>query len=145
MEWTAGDYVLTDDPARADIEAIHRLLRETYWAATRQRETVVRSVQHSLCFSLFHGGSQVGVARVLTDQVTTSYLCDVVIDAGHRGRGMGAWLIERILDHPAVKDTRVLLITRDAQDFYQGLGFSTHPYECMVKRHPLTPGPTEPS
>ena len=41
--------------------------------------------------------------------------------------------MERILDHSAVRNTRVLLITRDAQVFYGRFGFATHRYECMVK------------
>ena len=73
------------------------------------------SVAHSLCFSPFHRGQQVGVARGLTGRGATSYLCDVVIGASHRSRGVGTWVVEQILDHPAVRNTRVLLITRDAQ------------------------------
>ncbi|HEU5179881.1 MAG TPA: GNAT family N-acetyltransferase [Candidatus Polarisedimenticolia bacterium] len=133
MEWIQGEYTLTDDPGRADIEAIHGLLEKTYWAAGRSRELVALSVGSSLCFSLFHDGSQVGVARVLTDVGATSYLCDVVIDPGHRDAGLGSWLMQVILEHPSVRRTRMLLITRDAQPFYRRLGFATHPYECMVR------------
>jgi len=133
MQWTRGEYTLTDDPARADIAAIHGLLQRTYWAGSRSREQVAVTVASSLCFSLFHDDSQVGVARVLTDVGATSYLCDVVIDPDHRDVGIGSWLMEVILDHPSVRRTRVLLITRDAQPFYRRLGFATHPYECMVR------------
>lgn len=138
MEWTHDDYTLTDDPARADVEAIHGLLQETYWAGTRTREAVALTVSRSLCFSLLHDGRQVGVARVLTDEGATSYLCDVVIDPGHRDAGLGSWIMQAILEHPAVRRTRMVLITRDAQAFYRRLGFATHPYECMVR--PATDG-----
>jgi hypothetical protein len=30
----------------------------------------------------------------------------------------------------------MLLVTRDAQDFYRRLGFERHPYECMVRAEP---------
>jgi GNAT superfamily N-acetyltransferase len=133
MDWTHGEYTLTDDRDRADDAAIHDLLRDTYWASARSRELVALSVSHSLCFSLFHRGTQVGVARVLTDEGATSYLGDVVVEASHRSRGLGTWVMERILDHPSVRNTRVLLITRDAQAFYRKFGFETHPYECMVR------------
>ena len=133
MDWTHDGYTLTDDPARADIDAIHALLRDMYWAATRSRELVALSVANSLCFSLLHGGTQVGVARVLTDHGATSYVCDVVLAPGHRDGGLGTWIMQRILAHPAVRRTRVILITRDAQAFYRKLGFATHPYECMIK------------
>ena len=133
MDWNYGEYTLTDDRERADIDVIHSLLRETYWAATRSRELVQLSVANSLCFSLLHGGKQVGVARVLTDVGAISYLCDVVLEPSHRTQGLGTWVMERILDHSAVRNTRVLLITRDAQVFYRRFGFATHRYECMVK------------
>jgi GNAT superfamily N-acetyltransferase len=133
MEWTHGDYILTDERDRADIDAIHNLLRDTYWAATRTRELVALSVENSLCFSLFHSGRQVGIARVLTDYGATSYLCDVVLEPPHRSNGLGSWLMQRVLDHPVVRNTYVLLITRDAQAFYRKFGFATPRYECMAK------------
>lgn len=134
MEWTRGEYTLTDEPDRADVDAIYALLRETYWAASRTRDAVRTSVEHSLCFSLLRGGRQVGVARVLTDLGAASYVVDVVVAEPHRAHGVGTWLMERILAHPAVRDTHVVLITRDAQAFYRGLGFETHPYECMRRQ-----------
>jgi ribosomal protein S18 acetylase RimI-like enzyme len=136
MDWRHDDYTLTDDRDRADVAAIHALLATAYWAGDRSHDAVARSVANSLCFSLFHEGAQVGVARVLTDVGASSYVCDVVIASGHRRRGIGRWLMECLLGHPAVRDTRVILITRDAQAFYRGLGFATHPYECMIRREP---------
>ena len=133
MEWTREDYTLTDDRDRADLDAIHRLLRDTYWASARSRASVALSVENSLCFSLFHRGEQIGVARVLTDVGATSYLCDVVVAPEHRARGVGDWLMRCVLEHPNVRTTRMLLVTRDAQSFYQALGFETHPYECMIR------------
>jgi len=136
MDWSHDHYTLTDDRERADVAAIHALLQTTYWAADRSREQVALSVANSLCFSLFHGDVQVGVARVLTDLGATSYVCDVVIEASHRQHRLGTWLMDCILAHPSVRETRVILITRDAQAFYRRLGFTTHPYECMIKREP---------
>ena len=136
MEWTRDDYTITDDGRRADVEAIHALLRDTYSAATRSRDAVRLSIEHSLCLSLFHRGRQIGLARVLSDVGAASYVLDVVVSEEHRAQGLGTWLMERILEHPAVRDTRVVLITKDAQDFYGGLGFRTHPFECMIKREP---------
>ena len=134
MEWSFGDYTLTDDRSRADLDVVCRLLRDTYWAGDRPRELTALSIEHSLCFSVFHAGQQVGLARVLTDHGATSYVCDVVLHAEHRSHGVGSWVMERILEHPAVRWTRVLLITRDAQDFYRKLGFTSHPYECMLRK-----------
>lgn len=127
------DYELSDDVARIDLDRVCELLRDTYWAADRSRAQIALSLRHSLCFGVFHGGRQVGLARVLTDQGASSYLCDVVIDPEHRSRGLGGWLMRSILGHPAVARTRMLLVTRDAQKFYRRFGFATHPFECMVR------------
>jgi ribosomal protein S18 acetylase RimI-like enzyme len=128
------DYELSDDATRIDLDRVCDLLRDTYWAADRSREQIALSLRHSLCFGVFHGERQVGLARVLSDQGASSYLCDVVIDPEHRSRGLGGWLMRSILRHPAVVRTRMLLVTRDAQEFYRRLGFTTHPYECMLHR-----------
>ena len=133
MDWTNGDYRLTDDRSQADIDAIHRLLKSTYWAAARSHDTVAAGVANSLCFSLFTNGEQIGVARVLTDTVATSYLCDVVVDPGRRAEGVGTWMMARILEHPHVRDTKMVLVTKDAAEFYRKLGFAGHPYICMVR------------
>ncbi len=136
MKWTCNLYELTDDPAAVDLDAVCELLRDTYWAANRPRHLNEESVKHSLCFSVYYQGCQVGLARVLTDQGASSYLCDVVIHPRHRAQGIGKWLMACILEHPQVRQTRMLLVTRDAQKFYGKLGFMTHPYECMVKVEP---------
>jgi N-acetylglutamate synthase-like GNAT family acetyltransferase len=136
MQWTREGYVLTDDAERIDVDAVHTLLRDTYWAGRRSKETVRLSIDNSLCFGLFHDGKQVAVARILTDHGANSYLCDMVLEAAQRSRGLGTWFMKNVLDHPAVRNTRVFLVTRDAQLFYRKLGFATHPYECMVRPEP---------
>jgi ribosomal protein S18 acetylase RimI-like enzyme len=128
-----NDYELSDDATRLDLDRVCELLRDTYWAADRSREQIALSLRHSLCFGVFHGGLQVGFARVLTDHGASSYLCDVVIDPEHRSKGLGGWLMRSILGHPDVARTRMLLVTRDAQEFYRQLGFATHPFECMLR------------
>ena len=133
MDWQHGDYSLTDDSARLDLDAMDALLRTTYWAAERPREITERSVRNSLTFGLFHGAEQVGFARVITDQATVGYLCDVVIAEAHRGQGLGQWLLTCILNHPALRGCRIDLSTKDAQEFYRAFGFGPHPYTSLVR------------
>lgn len=133
MRWDFAGYELTDEAARLDLEAVITLLRTTYWAADRPRDVMARSVQSSLCFSLFHEGVQIGFARVITDYATVGYLCDVVIADGHRGRGVGKWMLACILEHPQLNGCRIDLFTKDAQKFYSALGFGPHCYTNMVR------------
>ena len=115
------------------MDAVEALLRDTYWAADRPRSVLERSVQNSLCFGLFHEGVQVGFGRVVTDFATVAYLCDVVIANGHRGRGVGKWMLTCILEHPQLKGCRIDLFTKDAQEFYRRFGFGPHRYTNMVR------------
>ena len=134
MEWIDGDYKLTDDVQQMDAKAIHALLQGTYWAAKRSLEQVECSLKNSLCLGLFYDGRQIGIARVITDYATFSYLCDVVVHPEHRGKGLGKWMTTTLVQHPAVEGIKMFLITKDAQGVYRPLGFEKHPYECMVKQ-----------
>lgn len=136
MHWEFNSYELTDEAARLDLDAVAALLRDTYWAADRPRSVLERSVQNSLCFGLFHEGGQVGFGRVVTDFATVAYLCDVVIADGHRGKGVGKWMLNCILEHPQLKGCRIDLFTKDAQEFYRGFGFGPHRYTNMVRYPP---------
>jgi GNAT superfamily N-acetyltransferase len=119
-----GEYVVSTDPAKLDVSAIHAFLSRSYWATGIPVETVARSLDGSLCFGLYHQGRQVGLARVITDGATFAYLCDVYILEKHRGRGLGRWLMETVMTHPALQGLRRWsLVTRDAHGLYAGLGF----------------------
>jgi GNAT superfamily N-acetyltransferase len=77
-----------------------------------------------LCFGLFHGKDQVGLARIVTDSATYAYLCDVYVLEDHRGKGLGKWLMERVMAHPALQGLRrFTLATRDAHGLYRQFGF----------------------
>ncbi len=84
-----------------DVDAIHAYLSgESYWARGIPRETVARSIQHSLCVGVFDGAAQVAFARAVTDRATYAYLADVYILESHRGRGLGVRLVEQVMAHP---------------------------------------------
>ncbi len=123
--WRRGDCEASDDPARLDLDRVHDWIGgQSYWAAGIPRERLALAVRHSLCLGLYRGGTQVGFARVVTDRATYAYLCDVWIDAGERGRGLGRWLVECVLAHPDLQGLRRLsLITSDAQGLYDKFGF----------------------
>jgi len=123
MEWTRDGYVLTDDRTRMDIDAIHALLRDTYWAAGRCREAVEKSVNNSLGFGLFHNQKLVGFARVVTDGAVFSWLCDVVLEETLRNQGIGSWMIEAALEHPKIMGTEIVLRTNGSESLYARKGF----------------------
>ena len=139
LTWTRDAYTVSTDPARLDPVAIHAYLTTSYWARGIPLATVERSLGHSLCFGLFHGGSQVGFARMITDRATFAYLADVYVLEAHRGQGLSVWLMECILGHPDLQGLRrLMLATRDAHALYARFGFATpaQPEMLMEIRRP---------
>ena len=55
------------------------------------------------------GDRHIGFARVVTDRTVFSRLSDLVVCTEFRGRGLGEWLIDCIIQHPHVADTQVVL------------------------------------
>lgn len=118
-------YELSTDPARLDAAAIHAYLARSYWAAQRPRETVAESLKHSLCFGLYKDGTQVGLARLVTDYATYAYLCDVYVLEEHRGKGLGTWMLECVLGSKALASVKSFTLrTKDAHGLYRKLGFA---------------------
>src|SRR4051794_28326223 len=125
MEWHQGEYTITTAKSRIDINAVHHYLTNSYWAAGIPRETVERSINGSLCFSMLQGDQQVGFARVITDEATFAYLADVFVLEGHRGKGLSKWLMQTIISYPSLQGLRrFMLATRDAHGLYAQYGFT---------------------
>ena len=126
IESRRGEFVVSTDPARLDLDVIHGFLTNCYWAKGIARELVARSIEHSLCFGVYDGsGAQVAFARVVSDFATVAYLGDVFVLDSHRGRGLGKWMMECILQHPALQRLRRwILLTRDAHGLYKKFGFT---------------------
>jgi GNAT superfamily N-acetyltransferase len=121
-------YEISTDPARLDAGVIHRWLSEdSYWALGRTRETHDRAIAGSLNFGVYESasGAQVGYARVVTDEATFAWLCDVYVSRAVRGKGLGAALVAAVRDHLGAQGVgRVILATTDAHGLYAKAGFA---------------------
>lgn len=141
MQVSHGDYLISDDPARLDVAAIHAYLTRSYWAEDIPLETVTRALQGSLCLGLYAAdGAQVGLVRIISDYATYAYFCDVYVLEAHRGHGLAKAAMQAALAHPKLQGQRRLsLITRDAHGLYAQSGFTplSRPEGHMEK---LTPG-----
>jgi GNAT superfamily N-acetyltransferase len=126
LEFRRGEFLVSTDPARLDLDVVHNFLTNCYWAKGIPRETVARSIEHSLCFGIYDGSSaQVGFARVVSDFATVAYLGDVFVLESHRGRGLSKFMMQCIMQHPALQGfRRWILLTRDAHGLYERFGFT---------------------
>jgi GNAT superfamily N-acetyltransferase len=118
-------YWVSDDPALIDLARVHDWMAgESYWARGRSREVMTRAVENSVVLGLYAAdGTQAGFARFVTDQATFAWLCDVFVDAGHRGQGLGSFLAAQACGHPAVAGLRQVLMAEPGRSIYRRLGF----------------------
>jgi GNAT superfamily N-acetyltransferase len=148
VEARRGEFLISTDRARLDLDVIHGFLTNCYWAKGIPREVVARSMEYSLCFGVYdetkvesprlakearHGAPavtqgtlvQVGFARIVSDFATVAYLGDVFILESHRGRGLSKWLMDCIMRHSALQNLRRwILLTGDAHGLYAQFGFT---------------------
>ncbi len=126
-----------------DFARVQVWLAATYWQPGVVREVVEHQARNSaLVIGAFTmDGTQVGYTRVISDKLRFGYLCDVVVDEAHRGKGVGRAMVQFALKHPeyiTVQDWT--LKTRDAHGVYSALGFRpitdpvNHPEVWMALR-----------
>jgi GNAT superfamily N-acetyltransferase len=120
-------YEISTDPARLDVDRIHTWLStDAYWAKGRPREKQDRAIAGSLNFGVYDAlsGAPVAYARVITDQATFAWLCDVYVDPSVRGKSIGTAMVSAVRQHlEPLGLRRVLLATHDAHGVYEKLGF----------------------
>lgn len=123
MRWTRGEYAVVDNATLIDVDAVHGFLHDAYWAKGRSRMVVELAMERSLSFGLLHGDRTIGFARVITDFAVVGIVEDVFVLPEYQGKGLGRWMMECLLSHPALTGIELILESREARGFYEGLGF----------------------
>ncbi len=135
QEWRRGNLLISTKREHLQIEAILSYMQnDSYWAQDRTRKQMETVIDNSLCFGVYHSRNQIGFARVVTDFATFAYLGDVYIEAEYQDQGIGAWLMECVIEHRKLQGfRRWVLATRDAHKLYQKFGFTElkHPERWM--------------
>lgn len=86
----------------------------------------------TIVLSAWHRGHLVGVARVISDGVLWSYLCDLAVEPDVQGLGIGTRLVKEMLKR--VNGTELVL--RDSEmsaSFYEHLGFTRVPNAWSIQ------------
>ena len=129
--------------ATIDCARVQAWLAATYWQPGVVRAVVEHQARNSaLVIGAFTpDGLQIGYARVVSDKSRFGYLCDVVVDEAHRGKGIGRAMVQFALKHPEHSTvTTWILKTRDAHGVYSALEFLpitnpvNHPEAWMALR-----------
>jgi N-acetylglutamate synthase-like GNAT family acetyltransferase len=118
-------YEITTDKSLIDFEVVYNYLNDdSYWAQGIPKEKLKKAIENSICFSVLKEKEQVGFARVISDQATFAYICDVFILPKARGNGLSKWLMQTIMNHPDLQGLRRWsLATFDAHGLYKQFGF----------------------
>jgi GNAT superfamily N-acetyltransferase len=125
VEERRDNFLISTDPSRLDVRAIHAYLDRSYWAAGIPMDVLERAIRGSLCFGLYDGDRQIGFARTVTDRATFAYLADVYVLESYRGQGLAKWMMRVIMAHPDLQGLRrFALATKDAHGLYAQFGFA---------------------
>jgi GNAT superfamily N-acetyltransferase len=123
-----AQYRFSGDTAEINRARVHGWISEqSYWAPGRSRSRQDAAIDGSRNFGVYDSASneQVAYARMVTDGVTFAWLCDVFVDPGVRGRGVGAMLIAGIVEEcRPLGLRRIALSTDDAHGLYTKFGFT---------------------
>jgi len=120
------DFLISTDKSHLDVEVIYNYLNDdSYWAQGIPLEKLKKAIANSMCFGVYNNSKLVGFARVVTDNATFAYICDVFILPIFRKKGLSKWLMQTIVNHPELQGLRRWsLATADAQKLYSQFGFS---------------------
>lgn len=127
------------DPA--ELEGALGLLVDQDWNLEIPRATLARAHQGSSAWVGAHdeAGRLIATARAVGDGGRFAYVLDVAVASEWQGRGLGTAIVRLLLDHPAVRGSRVIrLRTRDRPGFYARLGFVPQP---ATRSHEMQRGP----
>ncbi len=123
--WSRHGFEINTDKSRLDKESILKMLGATYWASEVPPDVLWTSIVNSRAYGLYSpDGEQAGFGRMVTDYARFAWMSDVYILPVHRGDGRGKWIVETMVNDPALATvTRIMLSTNDAHSLYERLGF----------------------
>lgn len=119
-------FLISTDKTLLDVDVIYNYLNDdSYWAQGISREKLEKAIANSMCFGLYNDNKLAGFARVVTDNATFAYICDVFILPVFRKKGLSKWLMQTIVNHPELQGLRRWsLATADAHGLYSQFGFN---------------------
>jgi len=99
-----------------------------WWKQSYDKSGIKYLIDGSFAFAVViekKTGKAVGMGRLLSDGVSDAYIQDLVLLKEYRGKGLGKWLVEELVNY--CKSRKILwicLIAEPNQDnFYKKIGF----------------------
>lgn len=118
---------LTHTLAPAHVDQLHAFYDDVWWAKGRTREGIEKMLRGCLPFAFVgEGGRLVAFARVVGDGVYKATIFDVIVAPDQRGTGLGQYVMDAVMAHPAVASVRhvELQCKPELDEFYRRWGFA---------------------
>ena len=114
-------------------EQLLKLLHQAPWAKHRTLEDAREMLRHTdVVLCAWDGDQLIGFGRVLTDFVYRATIWDVIVDKAYQRQGIGADIVQRILQHPKLKRVELFWLCTRRPAFYEKFGFSAKEQTGMV-------------
>jgi len=124
------------------VAQLHQLYQHEWWTRDRTHEDVERILAGTTYVFGFCTADNrlVGFARVLTDGVFKAIVFDVIVASEYRRTGVGARLMNAIIEHPVLGTVRHLELycLPEMVRFYEKWGFSTQVSGVTYMRRIMT-------
>ena len=122
-------FLVSDELTDGQLEELMELYKGEWWSNSRTQPDVRRMLQSSdVVFVVTEERAEnlLGFARVLTDDVYYALVLDVIVDRGHRGKGVGRFLMDAVVSHPRLLAVRSveLVCQPELVEFYEKWKFT---------------------
>lgn len=121
-------YRIVETLTESQVSDLMDLYKNEFWSDKRTRQDVVKMLASTdVIIGLVDECDQlIGITRVLTDFVYRAMIFDVIIKPTHRKMGLGAKLMDAVLNHPKLQTVEnfALNCLPDMMPFYERWGFS---------------------
>jgi predicted GNAT family N-acyltransferase len=123
------EFVVLDTVDAEQLPQLMRLFTAAWWMSDRTTADVTQMLRESdLVLALIHTPTDrlAGFARILTDFTYLAMVLDVIVDNNLRAQGLGATLMDAIVEHPRLTAVRSieLVCQPDLIPFYRRWGFT---------------------
>ncbi len=119
------------EPAPRQIRQITALYRMAgWWTKNDDPDLVARIISGSHFFmAAVDEGEIVAMGRAISDGASDAYIQDVAVKKGYRRCGIGAGIIEKLVENLYADGIRWigLIAEKGSREFYSGLGFEIMP------------------
>jgi predicted GNAT family N-acyltransferase len=122
------NYQIIDHLTENQIVELVDLYKNEFWSKKRTYQDVSKMLAASdIIIALVDESKQlIGFTRILTDFVYRATVYDVIIKPTHRKMGLGAKLIDAVINHPQLQEVEqiALYCLPEMIPFYQRWGFT---------------------